>query len=172
MYAQGAPQFSMFPCSHGNISFPQNGKEVRKSKESCLLKARFLYLCILLRFGNTLALGSHPWVPLPKENALVGVTSPTTKPTCGDKHGSALCTPTWFSLSSPAILFHYWDSIVHSQQYVMIVVNPFQAYQACLEWVKTTMVLLGAHSTLDCGSQPPSRPTFIRCYLGLTQWLQ
>jgi hypothetical protein len=96
------PQYSMFPCSHWNISFPQNWKEVRKSKESCLHKGRFLYLCIILRFGNTLALGSHPWVPLPKENALVGGTSPTTKPTCGDKHGSARCNLTWFSLSSPA----------------------------------------------------------------------
>jgi hypothetical protein len=115
-------------CSHGNISFPQNVKEVRKSKESCLLQGRFLYLCILLRFGNTLALGSHPLVPLPKEKALVGRTSCATKPTCGDKHGSSLCTPSCFSLSSPAILFHYWDSIVHLQQYVMIVVDPFQAY--------------------------------------------
>ncbi len=146
------PQFSMFPCSHGNISFPQNGKEVMKLKKSCLLKGRFLYLCILLRFGNTLALGSHPWVPLPQENALVGGTSPATKPTCGDMHGSSLCTPTWFSLSSPAILFHYSDSIVHLQQYVMIAVDPFQAFQACLEWVKTTMGLLGAHSTSECGS--------------------
>ncbi len=146
------PQFSMFPCSHGNICCPQNGKEVRKSKESCLVKGRFLYLCILLRFGNTLALGSHPWVPLPKENALVGGTSRTTKPTCGDKHGSSLCTPSCFSLSSPAILFHYWDSIVHLQQYVMIVVDPFQAYWACLEWVKTTMGLREAHSTSECGS--------------------
>jgi hypothetical protein len=142
----------MFPRYHGNISFPQNRKEVRKSKESCLLKGRFLYLCILLRVGNTLALGSHPWVPPPKENALVGGTSPTTKPTCGDKHGSALCTPTWFSLSSAVILFHYWDSIDHLQQYVMIAVDPFQAYQACLEWVKTTLGLLGAHSTSECGS--------------------
>jgi hypothetical protein len=74
----------------------------------CILKFLYLYMnhkshvVILVRFGNTLALGSHPWVPLAQENALVGGTCPTTKPTCGDKHGSALCTPTWFSLSSPA----------------------------------------------------------------------
>jgi hypothetical protein len=51
-----APHFHMFPCSHGNISFLQNGKEVRKLKESCLHTGRFPYLCVLLRFGNTLRL--------------------------------------------------------------------------------------------------------------------
>jgi hypothetical protein len=45
-----------FICSHGNISFLWNEKEVRKSKESCLGKGRFLYWCILLRFGNILKL--------------------------------------------------------------------------------------------------------------------
>jgi hypothetical protein len=44
----------MFPPSNGNISFVWNGKEARKYKASSLLKGRFLYLCILLRFGNTL----------------------------------------------------------------------------------------------------------------------
>jgi len=29
------PQIYMFPCSHGNISFLRNEKEVRQSKESC-----------------------------------------------------------------------------------------------------------------------------------------
>jgi hypothetical protein len=44
------PQFYMFPCSHGNISFLGNEKEAGKSKESCLHKGRFLYLCVPLRF--------------------------------------------------------------------------------------------------------------------------
>jgi hypothetical protein len=43
VYAEGAPQFYMFPCSHGNISFLQIGKEARKSKDSCLCKGRFPY---------------------------------------------------------------------------------------------------------------------------------
>ncbi len=51
---QGVPQFHLFPRSHRNIYFLQNGKEVRKSKESCLQKGRFPYLCVLLRFENTL----------------------------------------------------------------------------------------------------------------------
>ncbi len=39
-----------FICSHVCME-----KEVRKSKESCLSKGRFLYSCILLlRFGNIL----------------------------------------------------------------------------------------------------------------------
>jgi hypothetical protein len=42
----------MFPCSHENISFLQNGKEARK--ESCLHKWRLQYSCILLMLGNTL----------------------------------------------------------------------------------------------------------------------
>jgi hypothetical protein len=46
----------MFPQSHGNISFVRNKKETRKLKESCLCKGRFLYSCVLLRFGNTLEL--------------------------------------------------------------------------------------------------------------------
>jgi len=50
------PQFYMFPCSHGNISFLRNQKEARKLKESCSHKGRFQYLCIHLRFGNTLGL--------------------------------------------------------------------------------------------------------------------
>jgi hypothetical protein len=85
-------------------------------------------------WGLGTPLGSQPWAPLPQENALVPGTSCTTKPTYGDNHGSARCNVTWFSLSSPAILFHYWDSIVYLQQYVMIVVDPFQAYWAWLEW--------------------------------------
>jgi hypothetical protein len=52
----GSSPIFMFPRSHGNISFPQHGKDLKKSKESYLLKGRFLYLCILLRFGNTFGL--------------------------------------------------------------------------------------------------------------------
>jgi hypothetical protein len=144
-----------FLSSHVPIEiflFHKIGKKWGNQKRVVLLKGQFLYLCILLGVGNTHALGSHSWVALPKENALVGGASPTTKPTCGDKHGSALCTQTWFSFSSPVILFYYWDSIDHLQQYVMIAVDPFQAYQACLEWVKTTMGLLEAHSTSESGS--------------------
>jgi hypothetical protein len=36
------PQFYMFPHSHGNISFLPNEKKVRKYKESCLSKGRFM----------------------------------------------------------------------------------------------------------------------------------
>jgi hypothetical protein len=34
----GAPEFYMFPRSHGDIYFLRNEKKVRKSKESCLRK--------------------------------------------------------------------------------------------------------------------------------------
>jgi len=66
----------MFPCSHGNISFLQNEKEARKLKESCFCKGRFQYLCILLRFGNTLGLRALSAAPL-GDHTHIG-TSPTT----------------------------------------------------------------------------------------------
>jgi hypothetical protein len=34
----------MFPCSHGNISFLQNGKEVRKLKKNVISKKRVVYV--------------------------------------------------------------------------------------------------------------------------------
>jgi hypothetical protein len=51
--------------------FDNMRKKVGNKKESCLLlKGRFLFSCVLLRFGNTL--GFMPSrVPLPQENALV-----------------------------------------------------------------------------------------------------
>jgi len=96
----GSSPIFMFPRSHGNISFPQHGKDLRKSKESCLLKAGSCTCAFSWGLGTPL--GSQPWVPLPQENALVLGTSCTTKPTCGDNHGSARCNLTWFSLSSLA----------------------------------------------------------------------
>ncbi len=68
----GAPQFYMFPCSHGNMSFVLNQKEARKSKE-LFMKGEVLILvrCVLLRFGNTLGLMPLGKVPLPPENALI-----------------------------------------------------------------------------------------------------
>ncbi len=58
------PQFYMFPRSHGNGSFLRIGKEARKFKRVfvCVM-GRFLYSCVLLRFGNTLRfmpLGAPP----------------------------------------------------------------------------------------------------------------
>ncbi len=73
----GVPQFHMFPSSHRNISFLQNGKEARQSRESCLQKGKFPYLCVLLRFENTLQ-----FMPLggpPSGEHTCTRTSPTNK---------------------------------------------------------------------------------------------
>jgi hypothetical protein len=67
----------MFPCSHGNISFLQNEKELRKSKDSYLHKGRFLYSYILLRFRNTLPL--TPLGATPSGECTHTGASPTTK---------------------------------------------------------------------------------------------
>jgi hypothetical protein len=55
------PQFYVFPHSHGNISFLPNEKKqgiiiIIIIINSCLHKGRFLYSCVLLRFGNTFRL--------------------------------------------------------------------------------------------------------------------
>ncbi len=73
---QAVPQFHMFPRSHRNIYFPQNGKEARKPKEICLQKGRFPYLCVLLRFENTL--GFMPLGGPPSGEHSCTRTSPTT----------------------------------------------------------------------------------------------
>jgi hypothetical protein len=70
------PQFYMFPCSHGNISFLGNEKEAGKSKQSCLHKGRFLYLCVPLSFPNSPRLPPLS-APPSGERTHMG-TSPTT----------------------------------------------------------------------------------------------
>ncbi len=67
-----------FICSHGNISFLRNRKQVRKSTESCLCKGRFSYFCVLLRFGNTLRLTPSTAPPSGRECTHTR-TSPTSR---------------------------------------------------------------------------------------------
>jgi len=42
----GAPEFYMFPRSHGDIYFLRNEKKVRKSKESCLRKGSRFHILV------------------------------------------------------------------------------------------------------------------------------
>ncbi len=66
----------MFSRSHGNNFFLQNGKEVRKLKESCLHRGTFPYLCVILRFGNIF--GLTPLGGPPSGERTCAMTSPPT----------------------------------------------------------------------------------------------
>jgi len=68
-----SPQFYMFPCSHGNISFLQNGKEVRNviSKKRVVFVRGGSRTHVFSSWGSRTPLCSHPCVPLLQENALI-----------------------------------------------------------------------------------------------------
>jgi hypothetical protein len=81
------PQFYMFPCPQGNISFSmkqERSEEIQKSVVNG--KGVFQYSCILLRLGNTLEL-AHLGAPPTGGHTPTG-TSPFSKmwkhlKTCG-----------------------------------------------------------------------------------------
>ncbi len=68
VYFEGSPPISyvpMFPWGKKKITKWERSKAITKEwKESCLHKWRFLYSCVLVRFGNTLGLMPSSSLPL------------------------------------------------------------------------------------------------------------